>query len=84
MSSGIRGSKITLLSYDDGYSPTKAVEKVRRLVENDQVLLTFQIIGTPPNAAVQRYLNDKKSAAAICLKRRDPPRRSRTSSLDLA
>jgi branched-chain amino acid transport system substrate-binding protein len=57
---GIRGRKITLLSYDDGYSPTKTVEQVRKLVESDEVLLTFQILGTAPNTAVQKYLNIKK------------------------
>ena len=57
---GIRGRKITLLSYDDGYSPPKTFEQVRRLVESDQVLLTFQILGTPTNAAVQNYLNEQK------------------------
>jgi branched-chain amino acid transport system substrate-binding protein len=36
------------------------VEQVRKLVESDEVLLTFQIIGTPSNAAVQKYLNSKK------------------------
>jgi len=59
-SGGIRGRKIALLSYDDGYNPTKTVEQVRKLVESDEVLLTFQILGTAPNAAVQKYLNTKK------------------------
>src|SRR5215468_5984629 len=57
---GVNGRKITLIQYDDGYSPPKAVEQVRKLVEGDEVLLTFQIIGTPSNAAVQKYLNSKK------------------------
>src|ERR1700742_968484 len=57
---GIKGRKINLIQYDDGYSPPKTVEQVRKLVESDEVLTTFQIIGTPPNAAVQKYLNDKK------------------------
>ncbi len=57
---GVNGRKINLLQYDDSYSPPKAVEQIRKLVESDEVLLTFQIIGTPPNAAVQKYLNDKK------------------------
>src|ERR1700758_473986 len=57
---GINGRKINLIQYDDAYSPPKAVEQVRKLVENDEVLLTFQIIGTPSNAAVQKYLNGKK------------------------
>ncbi len=57
---GINGRKIKLIQYDDAYSPPKAVEQVRKLVEDDEVLLTFQIIGTPSNAAVQKYLNAKK------------------------
>jgi len=57
---GINGRKLTLVQYDDAYSPPKAVEQVRKLVESDEVLLTFQIIGTPSNAAVQKYLNAKK------------------------
>src|SRR6202166_2384107 len=57
---GINGRKINLIQYDDAYSPPKTVEQVRKLVEGDEVLTTFQIIGTPPNAAVQKYLNDKK------------------------
>src|SRR6201994_2391911 len=57
---GINGRKINLIQYDDSYSPPKAVEQVRKLVESDEVLLTFQIIGTPVNAAVQKYLNGKK------------------------
>jgi branched-chain amino acid transport system substrate-binding protein len=57
---GIGGRKINLIQYDDGYSPPKTVEQVRKLVESDEVLTTFQIIGTPPNSAVQKYLNDKK------------------------
>ncbi len=57
---GINGRKINLIQYDDAYSPPKAVEQVRKLVESDEVLLTFQIIGTPSNAAVQKYLNGKK------------------------
>src|SRR6202789_4526275 len=57
---GVNGRKINLIQYDDSYSPPKAVEQVRKLVESDEVLLTFQIIGTPSNAAVQKYLNTKK------------------------
>ncbi len=57
---GINGRKINLIQYDDAYSPPKTVEQVRKLVESDEVLLTFQIIGTAANAAVQKYLNGKK------------------------
>lgn len=57
---GVNGRKIDLIQYDDAYSPPKAAEQVRKLVEGDGVLLTFQIIGTPSNAAVQKYLNAKK------------------------
>src|ERR1700759_2784454 len=57
---GVNGRKINLIQYDDAYSPPKAVGQVRKLVEGDEVLLTFQIIGTPSNAAVRKYPNSKK------------------------
>src|ERR1041384_8506800 len=57
---GINGRKINLIQYDDAYSPPKTVEQVRKLVESDEVLLMFQLLGTPSNAAVQKYLNAKK------------------------
>ncbi len=57
---GINGRKLNLIQYDDAYSPPKTVEQVRKLVEGDEVLFTFQLIGTPSNAAVQKYLNAKK------------------------
>ncbi len=57
---GINGRKITLISLDDGYSPPKAVEQVRRLVEQDEVLALFQTLGTPSNSAIHKYVNGKK------------------------
>src|SRR5580693_3032747 len=57
---GINGRKINLIAYDDGYNPAKTVEQTRKLVEGDGVLLMFGSLGTAPNAAVQKYLNDKK------------------------
>jgi branched-chain amino acid transport system substrate-binding protein len=57
---GINGRKINLISYDDGYNPAKTVEQTRKLVESDEVLLIFGSLGTAHNAAVQKYLNDKK------------------------
>ena len=57
---GINGRKITFISYDDGYSPPKTVEQARRLVEEDQVLLIFNSLGTPTNSAIQKYMNQKK------------------------
>ena len=57
---GINGRKINFISYDDGYSPPKAVEQARKLVESDQVLLIFQSLGTPSNTAIQKYMNAKK------------------------
>jgi branched-chain amino acid transport system substrate-binding protein len=57
---GINGRKINLISLDDAYSPPKTVEMVRRLVEQDDVLLLFQSLGTAHNSAVQKYLNTKK------------------------
>jgi branched-chain amino acid transport system substrate-binding protein len=57
---GINGRKITFISYDDAYSPPKAVEQVRKLVESDEVLVVFSALGTPSNTAIQKYLNAKK------------------------
>jgi branched-chain amino acid transport system substrate-binding protein len=57
---GINGRKINFITYDDGYSPPKAVEQVRKLVESDEVLLVFNPLGTPSNTAIQKYLNSKK------------------------
>ena len=57
---GINGRKINFISYDDGYSPPKTVEQARKLVESDEVLLIFSSLGTPPNSAIQRYMNQKK------------------------
>jgi branched-chain amino acid transport system substrate-binding protein len=57
---GINGRKINFISYDDGYSPPKAVEQARKLVESDEVLLLFNPLGTPSNSAIQKYLNTKK------------------------
>ena len=57
---GINGRRINFISYDDGYSPPKAVEQARKLVESDEVLLVFQPLGTPSNSAIQRYMNGKK------------------------
>ena len=57
---GINGRKINFISYDDGYSPPKAVEQARKLVESDEVLVVFNSLGTPSNSAIQKYLNGKK------------------------
>ncbi|EKS32896.1 ABC transporter substrate-binding protein, partial [Afipia clevelandensis] len=57
---GINGRKINFISYDDGYSPPKAVEQARKLVESDEVLIVYGPLGTPSNSAIQKYLNAKK------------------------
>jgi branched-chain amino acid transport system substrate-binding protein len=57
---GINGRKINFVSYDDAYSPPKAVEQARKLVESDEVLLIFNSLGTPSNTAIQKYMNMKK------------------------
>ena len=57
---GINGRKINLISLDDGYSPPRTVEQIRKLVEENEVLFTFQNLGTAHNTAIQKYLNAKK------------------------
>ena len=57
---GINGRKINYITYDDGYSPPKTVEMVRKLVEQDQVAFVFQTLGTPTNSAIHKYMNQQK------------------------
>ena len=57
---GVNGRKIKFISYDDGYSPPKAVEQARKLVESDEVAFLFNPLGTPSNTAILKYMNSKK------------------------
>jgi branched-chain amino acid transport system substrate-binding protein len=57
---GINGRKINFVTYDDGYSPPKTVEMVRKLLEQDQVAFLFNTLGTPTNSAIHKYMNDQK------------------------
>jgi branched-chain amino acid transport system substrate-binding protein len=57
---GINGRKINFITYDDGYSPPKSVEQTRKLIESDEVFVDFAPLGTAPNAAIQKYLNQKQ------------------------
>ena len=57
---GVNGRKINYITYDDSYSPPKAVEMVRKLVEQDEVAALFQTLGTPTNAAIHKYVNQQK------------------------
>ena len=57
---GVNGRKIKFITLDDGYNPAKTVEQARKLVEQEEVLLIFQALGTPSNSAIHKYMNDKK------------------------
>jgi branched-chain amino acid transport system substrate-binding protein len=57
---GVAGHKIDFISYDDGYSPPRTVEQIRKLVEQDKVAFTFNTLGTPTNSAIERYMNQRK------------------------
>jgi branched-chain amino acid transport system substrate-binding protein len=57
---GVNGRRIKFISVDDGYNPAKTVEQARKLVEQEEVLLLFQTLGTPPNSAIHKYMNDRK------------------------
>lgn len=67
---GINGRKVNLISLDNAFSPPKAVEQTRKLVESDEVFAIAGFLGTPPNAAVSKYLNGKGSRACF-----SPPER---------
>ena len=57
---GVNGRKINFISLDDGYSPPKTVELTRQLVEREQVLFIAASLGTAPNIAIAKYLNQRK------------------------
>ena len=60
---GIYGRKLNLIALDDAYSPPKAIEVVRKLVEDEQVAILFQTLGTASNVAIRKYVNQKKVPA---------------------
>ena len=64
---GIQGRKVKLVSLDDGYSPPKALEQTRRLVEQEEVLLMFGTVGSASNQAVHKYLNCRKVPQLLIL-----------------
>jgi branched-chain amino acid transport system substrate-binding protein len=57
---GINGRKIKFVTLDDGYNPAKTLEQARKLVEEEQVLAIWGVLGTTPNLAIQRYMNQKQ------------------------
>ena len=57
---GINGRQIKFISLDDGYNPARTVEQIRKLVEEEEVLATVGVLGTPPNSAIHKYMNQKK------------------------
>jgi branched-chain amino acid transport system substrate-binding protein len=67
---GVNGRKINFISLDDGYSPPKTVEQTRKLIEQENVAFIYGSLGTPTNTAIQKYLNDRKSAAPVPRDRR--------------
>ena len=79
---GINGRKINFISYDDAYSPPKAVEQARKLVESDEVLLIFGSLGTPSNTAIQKYLNAEEGPAAVRADRCDQMERPEEFPVD--
>lgn len=64
---GINGRKINLITYDDAYTPGKAVEQVRRLIESDEVAMIFSPVGTPTNSATIKYITSKGIPDAFIL-----------------
>ncbi len=79
---GINGRKINFISLDDGYSPPRTVEQVRKLVEQEQVLFLAGTLGTPPNSAIHKYVNAKRRAAHLRQHRRHQVGRPEELPLD--
>ena len=79
---GVNGRMINLVSLDDGYSPPKTVEQVRRLVEQEQVAFLFNTLGTAPNLAIREYCNENMVPQLYRLDRRQRVLRSRALQMD--
>ena len=79
---GINGRKIKFITYDDGYSPPKAIEQARKLVESDEVLFIFQSLGTPSNSAIHEIHECQEGAAAVRGHRRHQIWRSQEFPVD--
>ena len=79
---GINGRKINLISLDDGYSPPRTVEQVRRLVEEEQVAFLFNTLGTPPNLAIRPYCNEQQDSSTVRRHRRRHVQRPEAVFLD--
>jgi ABC-type branched-subunit amino acid transport system substrate-binding protein len=58
---GVNGRKIKFISLDDAYSPAKAVEQTRRLVESDDVSFMLANTATANISATQKYLTISRS-----------------------
>jgi branched-chain amino acid transport system substrate-binding protein len=50
---GVKGRKLEIKSVDDGYEPTKSIEAVKKLLEEDKVFAIAGAVGTPTSAATQ-------------------------------
>ncbi len=57
---GVNGRKLTLLSFDDGYSPPKTFEQTRRLIEQENIAFLFSSLGTPTGVVVHKYINERE------------------------
>jgi branched-chain amino acid transport system substrate-binding protein len=79
---GFAGRKVKFISYDDGFSPPKTVEQIRRLIEDDKVAALFAPLGTPTNSAIVRYVNQKRAGRrATSPSRRSMPNTSSQRNL---
>ena len=57
---GVNGRMIKFITLDDGYNPSRTLEMARKLAEEEEVLATVGVLGTPTNSAIHKYMNQKK------------------------
>ena len=57
---GVNGRMIKFITLDDGYNPSRTLEMARKLTEEEEVLATVGVLGTPTNSAIHKYMNQKK------------------------
>ena len=79
---GINGRKINFISYDDAYSPPKAVEQARKLIESDEVLSAVRHARHPLQHRDPEIRQQQEGAATVRRHRRHQVERPEGVSLD--
>ncbi len=57
---GVNGRTIVYKYVDDAYNPAQTVQQTRQLVQQDNIFVDFNSLGTEQNIAIRPFLNQEK------------------------